>query len=84
MCIVFGGPGGHVGAKTKKNKKKQKNQRLGDYMRPDISLKSLVFLAFFRESDVWKGRERKAEEKNLGVFALKVRNAPKSFQTIFH
>ena len=32
---------------TKKNQKKQKKQRLGDYMRPDISLKSLVFFGFF-------------------------------------
>ena len=48
--LFLRGPGGHVGAKTKKNKKKtkkkQKKQRLGDYMRPDISLKSLVFLVF--------------------------------------
>ena len=32
--------------KKRKNKKKQKKQRLGDYMRPDISLKSLFFLVF--------------------------------------
>ena len=32
--------------KNRKNPKKQKNQRLGDYMRPDISLKSLLFLVF--------------------------------------
>ena len=33
--------------KKQKNTKKQKNRRLGDYMRPDISLKSLFFFCFF-------------------------------------
>ena len=32
--------------KNQKKRKKQKKQRLGDYMRPDISLKSLFFLFF--------------------------------------
>ena len=32
--------------KTKKNKK-QKKKRLGDYMRPDISLRSFFFFLFF-------------------------------------
>ena len=33
-------------AKTRKNKKKKKKKRLGDYIRPNISLKSLFFLFF--------------------------------------
>ena len=73
--------------KPKRNQKKTKKPKIrrlyGARHFPQI-FGFLGFFGFFRESDVWKGRERKAEEKNLSVFALKVPNAPKSFQTIFH
>ena len=39
----------HQEKKQKKTKKQKQKQRLGDYMRPDISLKSLFFLGGFLE-----------------------------------
>ena len=58
-------------------------------MRPDISLKSLVFLFFlfflvFFLVNLTCGREGKAEEETLGVFSQTTPNAPKSFHTTFH
>ena len=69
----------------KKNKKtkKTKIRRLYE-ARHFPQIFGFLFLVFFSESDVWKGRGGKAEEETLGVFSQPTPNAPKAFHTTFH